>query len=73
MFVDSEFTCEKRVHLIDRVGDQQLEVARATMKEEPLGTETQFPVGLHNAFFFAAFNALSYQVVLSSPMVLYAV
>lgn len=31
-----------------------------------------FPAGLNNAYFFALFNALSFQVVLSSPMVLYA-
>jgi MFS family permease len=31
-----------------------------------------FPSGLHNAFWFAAFNALSFQIVLNSPMVLYA-
>lgn len=31
-----------------------------------------FPPGLRNAFFFAAFNALSFQIVLSSPMILYA-
>jgi MFS family permease len=31
-----------------------------------------FPPGLHNAFTFAVFNALSYQMVLGSPMVLYA-
>src|SRR5882762_10159771 len=31
-----------------------------------------FPPGLHNAFLFSTFNALSYQIVLSSPMVLYA-
>src|SRR5438309_9577119 len=31
-----------------------------------------FPPGLHNAFLFSAFNALSYPLVLSSPMVLYA-
>src|SRR5438309_6267648 len=31
-----------------------------------------FPVGLHNAFLFSFFNALSFQIVLSSPMVLYA-
>src|SRR5512138_2710540 len=31
-----------------------------------------FPPGLHNAYWFSAFNALSYQIVLSSPMVLYA-
>ena len=30
------------------------------------------PPGLSNAFLFASFNALSFQVVLSSPMVLYA-
>src|SRR5215472_4015986 len=32
----------------------------------------KFPPGLQNAYFFSAFNALSYQIVLSSPMVLYA-
>ena len=31
-----------------------------------------FPAGLNNAFFFAAFNALSFQLVLASPMILYA-
>src|SRR5689334_6783432 len=31
-----------------------------------------FPRGLHNAFLFAAFNALSYQIILASPMILYA-
>src|SRR5215813_9568364 len=35
-------------------------------------TPVSFPPGLHNAFLFSAFNALSYQLVLSSPMVLYA-
>src|SRR5688500_8333308 len=30
------------------------------------------PGGLQNAFFFACFNALSFQIVLGSPMVLYA-
>ena len=34
--------------------------------------QDSFPEGLHNAFLFAAFNALSFQLVLSSPMVLYA-
>lgn len=34
--------------------------------------EVSFPPGLHNAFLFSAFNALSYQIVLGSPMVLYA-
>ena len=36
------------------------------------GEKTSFPPGLHNAFLFAAFNALSFQVVLASPMILYA-
>src|SRR5258706_11600961 len=36
------------------------------------GNQGSFPPGLHHAFLFAAFNALSYQLVLSSPMVLYA-
>jgi hypothetical protein len=31
-----------------------------------------FPPGLNHAFSFAAFNALSFQIVLGSPMVLYA-
>jgi len=30
------------------------------------------PAGLNNAYLFALFNALSFQIVLSSPMVLYA-
>jgi len=32
----------------------------------------EFPSGLHNAYFFAVFNALSFQIILNSPMVLYA-
>lgn len=34
--------------------------------------EEHFPHGLHNAYLFAVFNALSFQIVLGSPMVLYA-
>ena len=33
---------------------------------------TRFPPGLSNAFLFAIFNAFSFQIVLGSPMVLYA-
>ena len=44
--------------------------------EQKAGAEevdkVSFPPGLHNAFLFSTFNALSYQIVLSSPMVLYA-
>src|SRR3982750_3064727 len=43
--------------------------ARAT---PPDTTPLTFPHGLPNAFLFSAFNALSFQIVLSSPMVLYA-
>jgi MFS family permease len=34
--------------------------------------KTTFPPGLNNAFRFATFNAFSFQIVISSPMVLYA-
>ena len=32
----------------------------------------EFPAGIHNAYLFSTFNAFSYQIVLNSPMVLYA-
>ena len=32
----------------------------------------EFPPGLENAFWFATFNALSYPIILSSPMILFA-
>lgn len=35
-------------------------------------SDRAFPPGLHNAFSFSAFNALSFQIVLGSPMILYA-
>ena len=38
----------------------------------PAGEALSFPPGLHNAYLFSVFNAFSYQIVLSSPMVLYA-
>jgi len=33
---------------------------------------SSFPPGLHYAYLFSTFNAFSYQIVLNSPMVLYA-
>src|SRR6266540_5701661 len=43
------------------------------LKVGPLDSNReQFPPGLNNAFWFATFNALSFQIVLGSPMVLYA-
>jgi MFS family permease len=44
------------------------EIAKAEIHAE---RET-FPPGLNNAFLFAGFNALSFQIVLSGPMILYA-
>jgi len=38
----------------------------------PAEDRPSFPPGLHNAYLFSVFNAFSYQIVLSSPMVLYA-
>jgi hypothetical protein len=38
----------------------------------PPAEAATFPRGLHNAYLFSTFNALSYQIVLNSPMVLYA-
>ncbi len=39
---------------------------------QPAAEPAEFPPGLHNAYLFSTFNAFSYQVVLNSPMVLYA-
>src|SRR5215471_202816 len=38
---------------------------------ESAGQES-FPPGLHHAYLFSTFNAFSFQIVLNSPMVLYA-
>lgn len=43
-----------------------------TAVEQPPQDAASFPPGLHNAFLFSGFNALSFQIVLGSPMVLYA-
>src|SRR5207245_891124 len=50
----------------NRMTEREAEIAKASAKP------SSFPPGLHNAFLFSAFNALSFQIVLSSPMVLYA-
>ena len=42
------------------------------MSEPPPEQPDKLPHGIQNAFLFSAFNALSFQVVLGSPMVLYA-
>jgi len=38
----------------------------------PTAERPSFPPGLHHAYLFSTFNAFSYQIVLNSPMVLYA-
>lgn len=38
----------------------------------PAESKDRFPPGLSHAFLFATFNGLSFQIILSSPMVLYA-
>lgn len=38
----------------------------------PPGEAHAFPPGLPNAFWFAGFNALSFQIILAAPMILYA-
>ncbi|HEX5219644.1 MAG TPA: MFS transporter [Verrucomicrobiae bacterium] len=45
--------------------------AKTATDDASLGATT-FPAGLNNAFLFSAFNALSFQIVLGSPMILYA-
>ncbi len=43
-----------------------------TANPNPVRDHVSFPEGLGNGFVFATFNALSFQIVLGSPMVLYA-
>jgi MFS family permease len=50
----------------DSMAEKQKDIS-----SEPAERAT-FPPGLHNAYLFSTFNAFSYQIVLSSPMVLYA-
>jgi MFS family permease len=47
-------------------------VEKQGQSESSQAEPKSFPPGLHNAFLFAVFNALSFQIVLGSPMVLYA-
>ena len=44
----------------------------ASTPANPVEPPETFPHGLHNAYLFSSFNALSFQIVLSSPMILYA-
>ncbi len=41
-------------------------------ESKPSFTPQSFPAGLHDAWRFSAFNALSFQIVLGGPMILYA-
>jgi MFS family permease len=51
---------------------QSVTEKRTDELSRPAGNMPAFPPGLHNAYLFSTFNAFSYQIVLSSPMVLYA-
>lgn len=44
----------------------------STQRERVVEERESFPPGLQNAYLFAWFNALSYQIVLGSPIILYA-
>src|ERR1039458_7488396 len=52
--------------LVGSMTEKQTDVLGAPVER------ASFPPGLHNAYLFSTFNAFSYQIVLSSPMVLYA-
>lgn len=54
------------------VRDTNQAVSRETSRAVEPPKASAFPPGLHNAFLFAALNALSYPIMQSSPMVLYA-
>ncbi|MBI3853725.1 MAG: MFS transporter [Verrucomicrobia bacterium] len=47
-------------------------IANSVDTLNPPAAKPDFPPGLNNVFAFQAFNGLSFQMVLSSPMVLYA-
>jgi len=51
---------------VDSMAEQHTDVLNGP------GEKVSFPPGLHNAYLFSVFNAFSFQIVLSSPMVLYA-
>jgi len=63
-----------RLWIVSRqLGAVEAFLFHAGISSEPTsGEAAHFPPGLHNAFLFAAFNALSFQMVLASPMILYA-
>src|SRR5437588_5647359 len=52
--------------------NEQYVMAETEIKVPLAPSEDSFPAGLHHAYLFSTFNAFSYQVVLNSPMVLYA-
>ncbi len=44
----------------------------ADLKDQPAAGTGPYPPGLYDAWRFAAFNGLSFQIVIGSPMILYA-
>lgn len=57
--------------MVIRCQNRSMPESQTRATHEP-AQEPSFPVGLHNAYWFATFNPLSYQIILGSPMVLYA-
>lgn len=58
--------------LISRSAIQPLASGRNSNRVSLTSDKPGFPPGLNNAFLFSAFNALSYQIILAGPMILYA-
>jgi MFS family permease len=66
-------TSSQQIPIVNDKPDQD-EPAQAGVAPELAAPSTAgaFPPGLHNAFLFSTFNALSFQIILGSPMILYA-
>src|SRR5512135_1925073 len=55
-----------------RLDVHRMAETRTDKLTRPDAETVSFPPGMHHAYLFSTFNAFSYQVVLNSPMVLYA-
>ncbi|MCX6928633.1 MAG: hypothetical protein NT154_36290 [Verrucomicrobia bacterium] len=52
--------------------DRSMTENRTDSLSRPGQEGVSFPPGMHHAYLFSIFNAFSFQIVLNSPMVLYA-
>src|SRR5512140_4032393 len=57
---------------MEALGVHRMAQNQTHVSDEPGLERATFPPGLHHAYLFSTFNAFSYQIVLNSPMVLYA-